>query len=626
MFHALRAFSPRARFTSISLPLIQNNLEPTNKSSKYTSEANVKEILRVSFLPHGTISGAHAHCKLFCFMEKHFPKNRNNRFFASKYEFMRRGAGIFLLFLGSILVIASCARRGTPEGGPKDLDPPRYVSASPSNYSINFDGEEIRINFNEYVRLEQAQTQIVISPPMEIPPEITPMGAPNRQVRIKLNDTLLPNTTYAINFGRSIVDNNEGNVLNFFRYVFSTGDYLDSLEVSGAIKDAYQATPDPFISVMLYEIDSAYSDSAVYNRTPRYITNTLDSAITFQLENLKEGQYQMVAIQDLNNNYKFDPATEKIGFLNQPVTIPTDSLYLLNLFQEELEFAPIRPGLQGQQHIIIGHQGVPDPERLAIQLLPPVPDNFETRLTKDRETDTLHLWYKPQLERDSLVFLLDSYEYVDTLMVRNRPAQKDSLTFSFDPSGTLELNQEFKILPTIPLQEVDSSLISLVDRDTLPVPFELTYDAFRNEVIVDFAKNQEQRYTIEALPGAFTDFFGTTNDTLTTQYTTRALSDYGTITMEIENIQSFPVIVQLTDEDYHVLDEIYSEGQSSFTFEYIRPGNYHVRLIYDNNGNGKWDSGNFLERIQPEEIIYFPEMIDVRANWEVTHTFILDSP
>lgn len=537
---------------------------------------------------------------------------------------MRRCTGIILLFLGSILVIASCARRGTPEGGPKDVDPPRYVSASPSNYSINFDRQEIRINFNEYVRLEQAQTQIVISPPMEIPPEITPMGGPSRQVRIRLNDTLLPNTTYAINFGRSIVDNNEGNALNFFRYVFSTGDYLDSLEVSGAIKDAYQATPDPFISVMLYEIDSTYTDSAVYNRTPRYITNTLDSAITFQLENLKEGQYQLVALQDLNNNYKFNPATEKIGFLDQPITIPTDSLFLLNLFKEELVFAPIRPALQGQQHIIIGHQGVPDPNRLDIQLLPPVPADFETRLTRDRETDTLHLWYKPELERDSLVFLLDSQEHLDTLMVRNRPAQRDSLMFSFAPSGTLELNQELKILPTIPLQQIDSSLINLLDRDTLPVPYELAYDAFRNEVILEFTKDEQQRYSFEALPGAFRDFFGTTNDTLTTQYSTRALSDYGTIIMKIENIQAFPVIVQLTDDKYQVLDQKYSEGSSSFTFQYIRPGKYHVRLIYDTNGNGKWDSGNFLERRQPEEIIYFPELIEVRANWEDTHIFTLD--
>ena len=196
--------------------------------------------------------------------------------------------------------------------------------------------------------------------------------------------------------------------------------------------------------------------------------------------------------------------------------------------------------------------------------------------------------------------------------------------FSFAPSGTLELNQDFKILPTIPLQEIDSSLISLVDSDTLPVPYELAYDAFRNEVILEFEKKEQQRYSFEALPGAFMDFFGTTNDTLTTQYSTRALSDYGTITMEIENIRSFPVIVQLTDDKYQVLDQIYSDGRSSFTFRHIRPGKYHVRLIYDSNSNGQWDTGNFLERRQPEEIIYFPELIDVRANWEVTHTFMLN--
>ena len=537
---------------------------------------------------------------------------------------MKKCAGSILFLLLSLLVINGCARRGTPEGGPKDMEPPRYVSASPANYSINFDQEEIRINFNEYIRLEEAQNQIIISPPMELRPEITPMGGASRQVRIKMSDTLLPNTTYAFNFGRSIVDNNEGNPLNFFRYVFSTGDYIDSLQVSGAVKDAYQATPDPFISVMLYEIDSTYSDSVVYNQTPRYITNTLDSAITFQLENLKEGSYQLVGLQDLNNNYKFNPATEKIAFLDQPINIPTDSLFLLNLFQEELAFRVMRPALQARQHIIIGFEGIPDPIQTAIRVLPPTSADFMTRLTQDRETDTLHLWYKPELERDSLVLIAEAPQYQDTLILRKRPAQPDSLTFSFNPSGTLEMNQELRILPTIPIEDINDSMISLVDKDTLPVSFNTTYNTFRNEISLQFEKQEEQEYTLEALPGAFTDFFGTQNDTLSTGFTTRALSDYGTITMNLQNLEDFPVIVQLTDEDYEILDELQSDNQTSFNFQYIRPGKYYIRLILDSNANGRWDTGNFLERRQPEEIIYYPELIEVRANWDESYLFILD--
>ena len=537
---------------------------------------------------------------------------------------MRRLVPYILILLLSLLVFNSCARRGTPEGGPLDEDPPRFVSASPANYSINFDSEEIRINFDEYIRLEEAQNQIIISPPMELRPEITPMGGASRQVRINLVDTLLPNTTYAINFGRSIVDNNEGNPLNYFRYVFSTGQYIDSLQVSGAIRDAYQASPDPFISIMLYEMDSTYTDSVVYNQTPRYMTNTLDSAITFQLENLKEGRYQLVAMQDLNNNYKFNPATEKIAFLDEPINIPTDSLFLLNLFREELAFATTRPALQGQQHIIIGYEGVPNPEELQVNVLPPNPSDFTTTITQDRQTDTLHLWYKPDLERDSLLIHVNTPQFQDTLTLRLRPSQRDSLMFSFEPSGTLEMNQQLKLLPTIPLQDIDDSLISLVDRDTLPVSFNTVYDTFRNEIIFDFEKQAEQRYALQVLPGAFTDFFGTRNDTLSAEFSTRALSEYGTVTMNIQNLENFPVIVQLTNEDYEVLDELFSDAETSFSFEFLRPGNYYIRLIYDQNANRQWDTGNFLEKRQPEEMIYFPELIQVRANWEDTYFFTLN--
>lgn len=536
---------------------------------------------------------------------------------------MKKGEYAFMLSLILALLIQGCAKRGTPDGGPEDITPPRFVRASPENFSTNFDASEIRIYFDEYIKLNDAQRQIIFSPPMELRPEITPLGTASKSIRIRINDTLQPNTTYAINFGRSIVDNNANNPLEFFQYIFSTGSYIDSLSVSGVITDAYLKEPDPFISVLLYEVDSTYSDSVVYKSSPRYITNTLDSATTFQLNNLKEGTYKLVALNDLNSNYRFDPKREKIAFLDELITVPTDSVYKLNLFQEIPEFGIARPKQVAQQHLIFGYTGEVNPDSLRISLFPE-PENFEARITQDREKDTLHYWFRPELERDSLNFIVEATEYYDSLTTRRTSMERDSLEFSFVPSGTLGLNQEVQLQPTLPLESIVDSLIQIVDRDTLTVPFSTKYDSFRNSLRIDFEKTESQTYSIEALPGAFTDFFGNTNDTITSRYRTLALSDYGTLIVNLQNVQHYPIIVQLTNDKGEVQAEQTSVSESSFTFSYLKPATYFIRVIYDVNENGRWDTGHFLSGLQPEEIIYFPDPLEVRANWDVTQGFNLE--
>ncbi|HET7360413.1 MAG TPA: Ig-like domain-containing protein, partial [Salinimicrobium sp.] len=285
---------------------------------------------------------------------------------------------LFVHFL--VFVFMGCAKRGTPEGGPIDEEPPEFIRASPENFSINFDGDEIEIFFDEYIQLEDAQRQIIFSPPMDPPPTITPLGTPRKSVKIEILDTLQPNTTYAINFGRSVVDNNEGNPLPFFRYIFSTGSYIDSLSLSGTVSNAYSKKTEPFISVMLYEVDSSYTDSIIYKKPPRYITNTLDSSVTFQLQNLKAGTYEMIALKDVNSNYTFEPSVDKIGFFEDFVQIPNDSTFHLVLFEEELPFemAP-RPEQVEQQHILFGYQGEIMEDSIQIELISNPPANFEQK-------------------------------------------------------------------------------------------------------------------------------------------------------------------------------------------------------------------------------------------------------
>lgn len=527
-----------------------------------------------------------------------------------------------LFILPAILVLIGCAKRGNPDGGPVDTKPPRFVRASPENFSTKFDSREIRIFFNEYIKLNEAQRQIIISPPMDPRPEITPLGTASRSVRIRINDTLQPNTTYTINFGRSIVDNNEGNPLDFFQYVFSTGNYLDSLSVSGVVTDAYMAQPDPFVSVMLYEVDSAYTDSVIYKETPRYITNTLDSTF-FQLNNLKEGTYQMVGVLDKNNNYRFDPRSEKISFLQEFITVPTDSIYELSIFREIPPFRVTRPQKAAHQRVLFGYTGKLDKDSLQLKMISSTPEGFESRITKDPATDTLHYWYKPVIEKDSLLFAVEAPNYSDTLFVRSKTMDKDSLTFSFDPSGTLGFNRNVNILPTVPLEEMDDSLMSLITGDSVAVPFSAFYRPFENRVVLDFEKQEQTVYNFQALPGAFTGFYRAQNDTLKAQFRTRAYSDFGSLIINLQKVEEYPVIVQLTNEKGDLRAEQMSDSETSFTFRYLTPGKYLLRVIYDSNENGIWDTGNYLQKKQPEEIIYFPDVLDVRANWDQTFLFPL---
>ncbi|MCB0468449.1 MAG: Ig-like domain-containing protein, partial [Aequorivita sp.] len=300
-----------------------------------------------------------------------------------------------------ILSFVDCAKKGTPSGGPRDTIPPIIVRSSPENYSTNFTGDEIEIRFDEYIKLKDLTKELIISPPMKYTPIITPLNT-SKTLKIKLIDTLKPNTTYSFNFGKSIVDNNEGNQFEYFKYIFSTGSYIDSLKLSGKVKDAQLIAPEIPTTVMLYEAGETFNDSLVFTEKPTYITVTKDSTGTFELTNLKEGNYLLLALKEKNNDYTFQPKNDKIGFVKQLITLPTDSSYTLTLFKEISDYKLARPSQVGKNHIVFGYEGRAD--SLDIELLSEKPEDYISTVFKDEKTDTLHYWFKPAVETDSLIF------------------------------------------------------------------------------------------------------------------------------------------------------------------------------------------------------------------------------
>jgi uncharacterized protein (DUF2141 family) len=518
------------------------------------------------------------------------------------------------------LVIINCANRGTPTGGDRDEDPPIITKSSPENFSTNFNSKEIKIYFDEYIKIQDLQRNLIISPPMDPEPEITPLGTASKYITIKIHDTLRLNTTYALNFGESIVDNNEGNPYPFFRYVFSTGDYIDSLSVGGSISDALNRIPEEFVTVMLYEVDSSFTDSIVYKKKPNYITNSLDSTATFNLENLKDGKYLMVALKDKNNNYTFEPKSDKIGFVDDYINVPTDSSYTIELFNEQIDFKATRPFLLSGQKIGFGYEGTH--EDMQIKLLSSVPDGFKNVITKDQKRDTLFYWYKPKVELDSMLFEISNLNYIDTLTVRLNNQVIDSLSISPRQTGVLPFNTDFEIEGNVPIESIDENQISILDKDTLQVDFTTSLDTLMNRLKFDFEKTESNTYQISLLPGALTDFFETTNDTTSFSLKTRTYADYGNVRITLQNAV-YPVILQLVDEQDEIEAELYSTEPETLDFENVPPKKYYLRVIYDTNGNGKYDPGSYLKKYQSERVSYYPDILDVRASWNLIQEFIL---
>lgn len=507
-----------------------------------------------------------------------------------------------------------------PTGGPRDTIPPVVLRSSPENYTVHFDKKEIEIRFDEYIRLKNLNQELIISPPMKHSPIITPMSA-SKNLRIFIEDTLKENTTYVFNFGNSIGDNNEGNTLEQFKYIFSTGNYVDSLTVSGNVRDANLIRPEKETTVMLYEMNESFSDSIIYNEKPTYITVTKDTTGVFELTNLKEGNYLLIALKEKNRSYTFNPKEDKIGFVAHPLQIPTDSTYTLTLFKEKLPYKLTRPSLAGKNHIIFGYEGEAD--SLEIKPIGDVPPNYTDFVYKDETKDTLHYWYKPAIETDSLLFSVKNQNKIDTVQVRIRDLYRDSLTVKALNAGTLKLRDTLKFKASRPIVSVDSEKVQMMNSDSIFVDAELKINSKNNLAELWFEKEERQTYKGLLLPGALTDFFGRENDSIPFQVKTKVNSEYGTLQLTLQNVNRFPILVQLVDEQYAVEAEAYLEENQPIYFDEIRPKKYYLRLIYDDNKNRKWDSGNFLERRAPEKIIYYPSRIDIRANWSLNETFIL---
>lgn len=528
----------------------------------------------------------------------------------------------YKFFIVTILVsiLFSCARKGRPDGGPKDETAPLLVTAKPPYKTLNFTEKEIRIYFDEYIVLKDLSKQLVVSPPLKNPPLISPQGTPSKYITIQLFDTLQPNSTYTFNFGNAVQDNNENNKLENFKYIFSTGTYIDSLKIKGTFKDILEKKPKKNISLLLYKLDSTYTDSTFYKRKPNYVTNTTDS-VNFQFENIRKGNYLVMAIDETSSDYIFNSRTDKLGFLIDTISLPRDTIVSKSLFvfkeNQPYSFKRGREVTKGK--ILFGFEG--KQTNMKVDLLSTVPKDFKSFSQFEKGKDTLNYWFTP-IEADSLNFMVSNNEVLDTVTVRLRKRKIDSLSINTTVRSILHLTDTVFLKTNNPIIATDKTKFTLVFNDSIDVAYDLKQQEV-NKLAILFKKKPKTNYKLKVFPNGITDLYETANDTLSYSFSTKEKEDYGSIALTIQKKTESPVIIELLVEG-KVVKRQNVKGSEKVEFNLLEPKEYTIRAIIDANKNGVWDTGSFLEKQQPEKIMYYPKDLKLRANWSINETFIIE--
>ena len=605
-------------------------------------------------------------------------------------------ARIYIIFLILFAVFAvfftDCAKVGSPTG---DKIPPRVVSSKPDNYKKNFSSKVLEITFDEFVTIKNLNSELVVSPPLKERPIMKMRG---KTLILDLNNELRDSITYNFNFGKAITDFREGNILENYEFVVSTGDFLDSLSLTGKLLQAFDLEPskDPVL-VMMY---NNLNDSAPLQEIPIYLGKTGKEG-DFTINNIKTGTYRIFALKDANNNMIYDLPDESIAFSDSAFifdpaltdfsediiidtsliadyvdsTMFTDSLFTtfvvdsvtgdtINIPQKLSYALHLNLFLFNEMTTIqyITNKERTEKERIFITFnRPPFdsvsiePLNFGEKprpLLKEisQNHDTIVMWVADTgiASMDTLLLKV-SYSAYDTLHqltwrsdtlnmryrgkqepVKARRSQKDQeevpakeylgLKLNVQPNSSMDLNKPLNVVAPRPVSDFDSSrmqLFRLVDTIEVEDSYHLLPDSAKIRSFIFQVKWEEgKKYHLFIAPGAFTDIYGMSNDTIDIRFNTRFSEYYGKIIVSLPGNHS-PYLIQLMDDKNNIVAIRPVTDDAKIVFDYLNPGNYRLKATRDTNRNGQWDTGKYLENIQPEKVFFYPEKIELRSNWDI---------
>lgn len=537
-------------------------------------------------------------------------KNRLNR--------LKIGLNHIIGFLLILVIFSSflpgCASIQQPTGGPKDSIPPKVLEETPPNLSRNFNAEEIEIKFDEYVKLRNEYTEFSISPDIESALELK---IKKRSLIITLPDSLEENTTYSISFGKGLVDFNESNELVNYRYVFSTGDEIDSLTIAGTVTNAVTLEPVFDATVLLIPVKQ---DSIFGKRKANIFTRT-DSSGNFRLQNLSENDYRIYALKEENNDRIYNSPNEEIGFLKDSIRLTGDVTGIkLTTFKEiPAEFRLLDRKIENTGRMVFVFNKPIEQPGLRIIDNSTLDAGKITEFTKNR--DSALMWV-PELTFDTIaVEISENNIPIDTTVLKRSKNDKYERALNLTDNLSNQRVDNIRniiITSSAPIRSADLSKIKLVEDSVSRTNFQLTLDdEDQRRAYLKYRWRTKRSYLLTLEEGAFVGQFGETSKPGERKFTYDDTENYGDIILDIQLPDSNNYIVELIKDDkLTVADVKVINSSQKLTYRQFPGGNYSVRIIYDDNANNKWDTGNLLEKRQPEQLWYWNKIITIRPNWE----------
>ena len=569
---------------------------------------------------------------------------------------------VYILVLA--LFIAGCANRGIgPQGGPKDTTPPVPRGSEPEMGTLNFKGKRIEVTFDEYLQLDNVSQHLLMSPPQQTPPDVKVRG---KKLIIQLQDTLRDSTTYTLNFGDAVCDFREKVPLHNYTFYFSTSSTIDTLEYTGRVYEAATLNPMGGIFVGVHE---TMEDSA-FTTAPFLRVAKTDSAGFFRIGNMHAGTYRLYAVEEVSRDYRLSPG-EALAYADEPIrpvlppvrdttvvdspatdSLTTDSLKIdslpepevkgatLMLFREEQQRLYLQRTIRDQQHRIqIYFSSSPD----SLPQLQPLTDSLNYFLSYSSKRDTVTLWLTDSLSiaQDS-IFIEARFRRTDSLYhlewatdtlraiwrapklnarakaAEERKNRNRRLELKSNARSGFDLYDTLRLQCTTPIATIEQDSLHLFERvDTIlkPMPFTLApYDTLPMQLIFLADFKPEGRYELHIDSGAIHDIYGVTHIKGTYPMQVKSLSDYSTLRVKLNPYLPKARIQVINNKD-QVLRELPADPEGAL-FEYLKPDAYYLRLYLDENGDGKWTTGSWSEKRQPEPIYYFPEKIQTKSNWD----------
>ena len=527
---------------------------------------------------------------------------------------LRKYLACFFLAIAFSLVMLSCASIQKPQGGPRDRTPPKLLKATPENMTRNFKSKIIELQFDEFFKLSNQYAEISMSPAMEKSPEYK---IRQKKLEIDFRDSLQKNTTYVINFGKAIADVNEGNVLKNFTYVFSTGSHIDSLSMSGSVTNTETQAKEKEATVMLFPLKQ---DSLFGKKKPLIFTST-DSSGNFSLNNLAEGDYKIYALKEVSPNKIYDNDQELIAFLKNPIHLSKDTSNIsLRLFKQTPAKFRVMEKHTDPDGKLFFKFNKPLFE-LSVKITYPAGID-ETKYVDISATKDTALVYLTNTKYDSIrVAFFDKGKPLDTVFLRKgiKETFTRSISFKYNLGNgdLLKPGSDLQIKSNEPIDSFNPELIGITE-DSVNVNFNTTKDALNPKFLnVKYRWRQGATYKLTINEGAVTDIYGDKNKIALRKFAINKPENYGTLTIKL-NVPdtSRYYVAQILNVQKNILRTITFNKSTPVILKDYLTGKYLVRIIYDDNKNGVWDSGSVKLGTQPEKIWLYDKEINLRANWE----------